>query len=169
MEHMKNHIGVPAAKKTRKTQDPHISLYVMLDNTRNLMFKAIEMELAQYQMTAAQVRVLDALSRKDEGLSLSDLAERDAKELNSMSALVSRMAKKGLVTKTRKPGDYKTYVMVTEAGKEVFENTVTEKSIHLILDSLSAAEREQLQELLAKVHVKARAVLGLDYKPPFLE
>jgi DNA-binding MarR family transcriptional regulator len=165
---MKNRIGTPAPEKTRKVQDPHIGLYVMLDNTRNLMFKAIEMELAQYQMTSAQVRVLDALSRRDEGLSLSDLAERDAKELNSMSALVSRMAKKGLVKKTRKPGDYKTYVVVTETGREVFENTVTEKSIHLILDALSAAEREQLQLLLGKVHVKARAVLGLDYKPPFL-
>ena len=165
---MKNRTGTPTPEKTRKTQDPHIGLYVMLDNTRNLMFKAIEMELAQYQMTSAQVRVLDALSRRDDGLSLSDLAERDAKELNSMSALISRMAKKGLVKKIRKPGDYKTYVVVTEAGREVFENTVTEKSIHLILNALSPAEREQLQSLLGKVHVKARAVLGLDYKPPFL-
>jgi DNA-binding MarR family transcriptional regulator len=165
---MKNRTGTPAPGKTRKVQDPQIGLYVMLDNTRNLMFKAIEMELAQYQMTSAQVRVLDVLSRKGESLSLSDLAETDAKELNSMSALVSRMAKKGLVKKMRKPGDYKTYVAVTETGREVFENTVTERSIHLILDALSAAEREQLQLLLGKVHVKARAVLGLDYRPPFL-
>src|SRR5512138_2505166 len=101
---MKNSVSTPVPEKTRKVQDPQIGLYVMLDNTRNLMFKAIEMELAQFQMTSAQVRVLDVLSRRDDGLSLSDLAERDAKELNSMSSLISRMAKKGLVKKVRKPG-----------------------------------------------------------------
>jgi DNA-binding MarR family transcriptional regulator len=164
---MKNRIDTPAPERTRKAQDPQISLYVWLDNTRNLMFKAIEMELAQYQMTSAQVRVLDALSRND-GLSLSDLAERDAKELNSMSALISRMAKKGLVEKTRKPGDFKTYVSISDRGKEVFENTVTERSIRLILDALSGSEKEQLRALLKKLHLKARSVLGLDYKPPFL-
>jgi DNA-binding MarR family transcriptional regulator len=155
-------------EKTRKAENPQIALYVLLDNTRNLMFKAVEMELAQYQMSSPQVRVLDAISRHDEGLSLSDLAERDAKELNTVSALVTRMEKKGLVKKVRNPDNYKTYVVITDAGKDVFENNVTERSIHLILDALSPSEKEQLRILLKKLHLKARSVLGLDYKPPFL-
>ena len=76
---MKNLTGTLEAK-TRKAEDPQIAMYVLLDNARNLMFKAVEMELAQYQMSSPQVRVLDAISRYDGGLSLSDLAERDAKE-----------------------------------------------------------------------------------------
>ncbi len=164
---MKNQTRTPT-RPIRKAEDPQIALYVLLDNTRNLMFKAVEMELGQYQMSSPQVRVLDALSRSENGLSLSDLAERDAKELNSTSALVTRMAKKGLVKKVKKPGDYKTYVVITDAGRDVFENTVTEKSIHLIFDALSDEEKAQLEGLLKKLHLKARAILGLDYKPPFL-
>ena len=90
------------------------------------------------------------------------------RSLNSVSALVSRMEKKGLVKKVRNPTNYKTYVVMTDAGKDVFENMVTERSIHLILDALSPSEKEQLCVLLERLQLKARSVLGLDYKPPFL-
>jgi DNA-binding MarR family transcriptional regulator len=78
------------------------------------------------------------------------------------------MTKKRLVKKFRKPGDGKIYVAITDNGKEVYENTVTEKSIHLIFDALTKKEEEQLRCLLGKLHQKVRSLLGLDYKPPFL-
>jgi DNA-binding MarR family transcriptional regulator len=152
----------------RKAQDPQIALYGLLDNTRDLIFKAVEMELAQYQMTAPQVAVLDNLSRSSGGLTLGQLSQATVKELNSVSALVTRMAKKGLVNKSRKAGDSRIYIELTDLGRDVFENTVTEKSIHLIVGALSASEQEQFRSLLWKLHTKARSLLGLDYKPPFL-
>jgi DNA-binding MarR family transcriptional regulator len=152
----------------RKIEDSHIALYVLFDNTRELIFKAVEMELGQYQMSAPQVKLLDTLVRSDGELSLGQLSDVTGKELNSVSALVTRMTKKGLVKKFRKPGDGKIYVAITENGKEIYENTVTEKSIHLIFDALSITEEKQLQTLLKKLHQKARTLLGLGYKPPFL-
>ena len=165
---MKNHMSFGGTLMP-KTDDPKIALYGLLDSTRDLIFKAVEMELAQYQMSAPQVKVLDILARSPISMTLSQLSEGTVKELNSVSALVTRMAKKGLVKKTRKPGDGKIYVVITEAGKEVFENTVTEKSIHLVFEALSDVEQKQLRSLLSKLHQKARALLGLDYKPPFLD
>lgn len=60
-------------------------------------------------------------------LSLAQLSEGTAKELNSVSAIVTRMTKKGLVKKIRKPGNEKINVAITENRKEVYENTMTEK------------------------------------------
>jgi DNA-binding MarR family transcriptional regulator len=165
---MKNHMSFGGTLML-KTDDPKIALYGLLDSTRDLIFKAVEMELAQYQMSAPQVKVLDILARSPISMTLSQLSEGTVKELNSVSALVTRMAKKGLVKKTRKPGDGKIYVVITEAGKEVFENTVTEKSIHLVFEAISEVEQKQLRSLLSKLHQKARTLLGLDYKPPFLD
>ena len=153
----------------RKAEDPKIAAYGLLDSTRDLIFKAIEMELAQYQMSAPQVKVLDTLVRSDGELTLRQLSESTVKELNSVSALVTRMVKKGLVKKIKKPDDGKIYIVITETGKDVFENTVTEKSIHLIFETLSDSEVIQLRTLLSKLHNRARTLLGLDYKPPFLE
>lgn len=152
----------------RKAQDPQIALYGLFDNTRDLISRAVEMELAQYQMTAPQVKVLDTLARSKGGLTLGELSHGTVKELNSVSALTTRMTKKGLIKKTKKPGDSRIYIELTDVGKDVFENTVTEKSIHLIVGALSASEQEQFRSLLWKLHSKARSLLGLDYKPPFL-
>jgi|WetSurMetagenome_2_1015567.scaffolds.fasta_scaffold296006_1 DNA-binding MarR family transcriptional regulator len=165
---MKTYISIEELRM-HKTDDPQIALYGLLDSTRDLIFKAVDMELAQYQMSAPQVKVLDMLARSSDGLTLSQLSEGTVKELNSVSALVTRMAKKGLVKKTRKLGDGKIYVVIAEAGKEVFENTVTERSIHLVFETLNNAEEKQLRSLLSKLHQKARTLLGLDYKPPFLD
>jgi DNA-binding MarR family transcriptional regulator len=153
----------------RKAEDPKIAAYGLLDSTRDLIFKSVEMELAQYQMSAPQVKVLDTLARSDGELTLRQLSESTVKELNSVSALVTRMVKKGLVKKIKKPDDGKIYIVITEAGKDVFENTVTEKSIHLIFETLSDSDVIQLRTLLSKLHNRARTLLGLDYKPPFLE
>jgi DNA-binding MarR family transcriptional regulator len=152
----------------RKAEDTRISTYGLLDNTRELIFKAVEMELAQYQMSAPQIKVLDTLVRSEGELTLGQLSELTVKELNSVSALVTRMVKKGLVKKIKKPGDGKIYVLLTDEGKDVFENTLTEKSIHLIFEALSDVEIAQLRMLLGKLHTKTRILLGLDYKPPFL-
>lgn len=152
----------------RKIEDAKIALYGLFDNTKELITKAVEMELGQYQMSVPQVKVLDTLVRSNGELSLGQLSEGTVKELNSVSALVTRMTKKGLVKKFRKPGDGKIYVAITENGKEVYENTVTEKSIHLIFDTLTKKEEEQLQFLLGKLNQNVRSLLGLDFRPPFL-
>jgi len=82
--------------------------------------------------------------------------------------LIGRMHKKGLVNKTMSPEDQKIYVSLTDKGKDIYDNTVTEQSIYLIFDALSSEEKKQLASLLTKLQSKARNLLGLDYKPPFL-
>jgi len=152
----------------RKADDPRITLYGLLDQTRETIFKAVELELGQYQMTAPQVKIMHMLAQGNGGMTLSELASGTVRELNSISTLIGRMQKKGLVKKVKKPGEDKTYVKLTDKGKDIYNNTVTEQSIYLILDALSGQEKRELAVLLQKLQSKARALLGLDYKPPFL-
>jgi DNA-binding MarR family transcriptional regulator len=155
-------------RKMRKADDPRIVLYSLLDSTRETISKAIDLELAQYQMSSPQVKIMHILAQSDNGMTLDSLAESTVRELNSISTLVSRMQKKGLVTKVRTKDNQKIYVRLTDKGKDIYNNTVTEQSIYLIFDALSAEEKKALAALLAKLQLKARNILGLDYKPPFL-
>ncbi len=152
----------------RKADDPRIILYGLLDQTKEAISKAVELELGQYQMSAPQVKIMHMLSQHDDGVTLGELAVGSVRELNSISALISRMQKRGLVKKVRKSGDDRAYVTLTERGKDLYNNTVTERSIYLIFDALSEEEKKQFSALLRKLQSKARGLLGLDYKPPFL-
>ncbi len=151
----------------RKADDPRIILYGLLDQTKEAISKAVELELGQYQMSAPQVKVMHMLSQRDDGVTLGELAAVSVRELNSISTLISRMQKKGLVKKVRKSGD-RAVVTLTEKGKDIYDNTVTERSIYLIFDALSDEDKKQFSLLLRKLQSKARDLLGLDYKPPFL-
>ena len=152
-----------------KANDPRIKLHALLDSTRETIQKAVKMELAQYQMSQSQVKVMHMLAQSEEGLTPGQLSESAIRELNSITTLINRMQKKGLVTKVKKDGDHKTYVVLTDKGFDIYNNTVTERSITLIFDTLTDEEKSQLTSLLSKLQTKARNLLGLDYKPPFLQ
>jgi DNA-binding MarR family transcriptional regulator len=153
----------------RKADDPRIILYGLLDQTRETISKAVELELGQYQISPPQVKIMHMLSQGNGGMTLGELASGTVRELNSISTLISRMQKKGLVKKVKKPGDDKSCVTLTDKGKDIYNNTITERSIYLIFDALSDDERRKLGVLLQKLQSKARDLLGLDYKPPFLD
>ena len=108
------------------------------------------------------------LSREDRPLTIEELANWTLKEFNSVSTLIIRMEKNGLVKKIKKDGDLKTYILLTEKGSILYHHKVTERSIHLIFEKLSAAEKKRLEALLKKVRDTTRDLLGLDFKPPFL-
>ncbi len=155
--------------RMRKADDPRIILYGLFDQTREAIFKAVELELGQYQMSAPQVKIMHMLAQGNGETTLSELANGTLRELNSISTLIARMQKKGLVKKLRKPGDDKTYVTLSERGKDIYNNTITERSIYLIFDVLSEEEKGEFATLLGKLQSRARGLLGLDYKPPFLD
>jgi DNA-binding MarR family transcriptional regulator len=154
--------------RTIKRDDPEINLYILLDQTRDLVTNAVELELKHLRMTQPQVKVLTMLSREDRPVTLDELANWTLKEFNSVSTLINRMEKKSLVRKIKKDGDLKTYIALTEKGSDLYHRQVTERSIHLIFNELSEEEKKQLKDLLMKVRDTTRELMGLDFKPPFL-
>lgn len=154
--------------RTTKKNDPAVNLYILLDQTDGIVTSAVELEIQHLKITQPQVRVLTMLSRQDKPATLEELANWTLKEFNSVSTLINRMEKKGLVKKSKKNGDLKTYVTLTEKGSDLYHKQVTERSIHLIFDKLSPEEKKQLNSILKKVRDTTRDLLGLDYRPPFL-
>ena len=151
-----------------KRNDPEANLYILLDQTDGIVTNAIELELKHLRITQPQVRILTMLSRQDDPVTLEQLSNWTLKEFNSVSTLINRMEKKGLVKKTKKNGDLRTYISLTDKGSKLYHRDVTERSIHLIFEKLSEEEKKQLKFLLKKVQSSTRGLLGLDFKPPFL-
>jgi DNA-binding MarR family transcriptional regulator len=151
-----------------KRDDPDINLYILLDQTESIITNAVNLELKHLRVTQPQARVLTMLSRENRPTSLDELANWTLKEFNSVSTLINRMEKKGLVKKIKKDDELKTYVILTEKGSALYHKQVTERSIHLIFDKLSEGEQKQLGIILKKLRDNTRDLLGLDFRPPFL-
>jgi len=154
--------------RMQKKNDPDINLYILLDQVDSIVTNAVELELKHLRLTQPQARVLTMLSREDRPATIDELANWTLKEFNSVSTLVNRMEKKDLLKKTKIPGDQKTYISLTKKGSDLYHNKVTERSIHLIYEKLSAQEKTQLESTLKKLRDTTRDLLGLDFRPPFL-
>jgi MarR family transcriptional regulator, transcriptional regulator for hemolysin len=154
--------------RTSKKHDAEINLYILLDQTNSIVTNAVELELKHLRVTQPQVRILTMLSREDRPVTLDELANWTLKEFNSVSTLINRMVKIGLINKIKKDNDLKSYIVLTEKGSDLYHKQVTERSIHLIFGDLSSEEKQQLDDILKKVRDKTRDLLGLDYRPPFL-
>lgn len=151
-----------------KRNDPEINLYILLDQTNSIVNNAVELELKHLKLTQPQVRVMTMLSREGQPVTLDALANWTLKEFNSVSTLINRMESKGLIKKLKKEDDLKTYITLTDKGNDLYHKRITERSIHLIFEKLTAEEQKQLESLLKKVRDNTRDLLGLDYRPPFL-
>ena len=151
-----------------KKEDFDDNLYILLDQTDGIVTHAVELELKHLRLTQPQVRVLAILSRENRAVTLDELATWTLKEFNSVSTLINRMEKNGLVNKTKNNGDLKSYITLTEKGSVLYLQKVTERSIHLIFERLTSKEKTQLNAILTKVRDTTRDLLGLDFKPPFM-
>jgi DNA-binding MarR family transcriptional regulator len=143
--------------------DEFQDLYLLFARARYLTFRARERELQRYGLTPEQSQVLfvtQALKNKATPAAISRLLLRQP---HTVSAIVDRMAKKGLIKKS-KDLERKNMVRVTmtEKGKEAYEVTTKRGPIHRILSVLDKEERQQFRQYLERVMVKARDELGMD-------
>jgi DNA-binding MarR family transcriptional regulator len=150
-----------------KSEDPFFNMFVLYITTGDAITNAAELELAQYGVNFPQARILFMLNRENRPVTIQELSQWVLRELNSVSILINKMETAGLVQKTRIPGDKKTYISLTDGGSELF-NRITSKAPDMIFSALTDSERKELETYLKKLLKKARNLLGMDFKPPFL-
>jgi DNA-binding MarR family transcriptional regulator len=150
--------------------DPVINLIALLDQTNDIIYRAEELEMAKCNVSLAQVKVMYiiAKSSSEKGVSLADLSKLMLREPNSVTTLIQRMEKAGLVKKKRSKIENKIYVTITDKGSDLLFNKLTQESMYAIVSSLTDSEIHNLRIYLNKLRERGRQVLGLDLKPPIL-
>jgi DNA-binding MarR family transcriptional regulator len=151
-----------------KRTDPDINLYMLLRQTDKIIYNAVDTELKHLRVTQSQITILTILSRENKPVTLDELANWSLRDFSSVFTLVGRMEKKGLVKRIKQNGESKTFITITDKGSQLYHQKVTEQSIHLVFDDLSADEKKQLDITSRKLRDRTRDLLGLDFRPPFL-
>lgn len=145
--------------------DQDFNLWRLLVETRDVILKVRAKELRQYNISTGESAALFIIQAIGDKATPAEISRWLVRERHSVSELVSRMEKEGLVRK-EKDLDRRNLVRVvlTEKGYEAYRQTTKRKSIHKMMSSLSEEERQQLRSCLQKLRNKALKTLQIKRK-----
>jgi DNA-binding MarR family transcriptional regulator len=131
-------------------------LWGQLIMTNTLLQRARELELAGADMSLIQAMVLYALKISPEPMTPGKLAKILYREPHSMSALIGRMEKQGLVeTKHDLVPKNLVRVVLTARGEEAFQRQRTANAVINLTSRLTKEERDTLSSCAGKLRVWA--------------
>jgi DNA-binding MarR family transcriptional regulator len=138
-------------------------LWLLLTHARYAVFRAREKELQRYGVSPEQVGLLFVVQALGPKATPAAISRHIIRQPHTVSALVDRMAKRGLVKKV-KDLDRKNLVRVvmTEKGKKTYELSTKRGPIHRIMSSMDAEEKKNFRGTLEKILATARKEIGLD-------
>jgi len=144
-------------------EDNDQDLCFYLTHTRSAVFRAREKELQRYGVSPEQVGLLFVVQALGAKATPAAISRHIIRQPHTVSALVDRMAKRGLVKKV-KDLDRKNLVRVgmTEKGKKTYELSTKRGPIHRIMSSLESEEKDNFRATLEKLLARARKEIGLD-------
>jgi len=143
-------------ESVRDDLQPGIDAYVILRRTTDAVSRYVETELGEWGVTTAQYGVLLHLL-KGEPLSLTDLSGRIFRSNSTLTSLIDRMERDGLVARVAHENDRRvTTVELTPRGKELLLEIRGHHRPYLaaMMSCLSPEELTQFSELLNKIQRK---------------
>ncbi len=148
--------------------DQDYALWLLLLKVRRCISKTRDKELSPYDITPEQAGVLFIVQALNNKTTPAEISRLTFREPHTVSVLISRMEKKGLVKKVRDM-DKKNMIRVaiTEKGEQAYDQSSQRATIHNKMSALSEAERQQLMSLLQRLRDQALKELEEYSKPPF--
>lgn len=149
-------------------EDKDYTLWWLLFQAQDTLFKAREKELRQYGISPEEAAVLFIVRCLDNQAIPSEISRWLFRRPHTVSGILSRMEKKRLVSKTKDlPKKNQIRVSLTDKGEQACDQATKIESIRQIMSSLSEQERQQLSSRLKTLRDRALKELGIDRKPPF--
>jgi len=135
------------------SDDRDYSLWVLLHQVKDIIFRAREKELRLYGITPMEAATLFILINMFGGKSSTNkISEVILKKPHTVAGYISRMERDGLVTKSKdKNQEGIKIIKITQKGKRAFINSTKRESINKILSCLSKEEHQQLKSILEKL------------------
>jgi DNA-binding MarR family transcriptional regulator len=144
------------------------TIWRVLDHTRYMIFRLREKELAKVGLTPEQAQVLDIIYEAGGSTSINTIVRATQRQHNSMSTLITRMTRLGLVRKTRTRRDKRVYrVTLTEKGATAYLAKPNEY-INQVFSCLTEKENNELHSYLRRVFIHAYELAGIEFYPNLL-
>ena len=135
----------------------------LLRQTADCVYKAREAELKKYKLTPEQAGALVCIRSLGNKATPAELSRWLFRKRNSITVLLNRMQKLGLVDKkVNKDRKNSITVSLTKKGYDAFNSSIEFQAFHHITDALPRKKRKQLWLLLQTIRLKVFKDLMLD-------
>jgi DNA-binding MarR family transcriptional regulator len=141
--------------------DEYFVLWVMIAQTKDALLKARQRDYALYEISNERRAVLWCIQNNGGEATPVEIARQLFRELHSVTEMLNRMNKEGLIKKYKSNGKSKNVIRLTKKGLEVFNQSLHNETDKRIFSVLSKEEREQLMSCLWKVRKKTLSELGI--------
>lgn len=131
--------------------------WILLRQAYNLIFRCEDRVFSEYDLTTEQHTVLMAIKNISGPVRITDIARWLDRSVNSVSMIIDRMVKAGLVRRTRDRKDRRTvFVTLTRKAEEAYVPATTAgwNLIQEILSPLSNEDKRNLIKLLETIRDK---------------
>jgi MarR family transcriptional regulator, lower aerobic nicotinate degradation pathway regulator len=131
-----------------------------------LIYRVLERRAAERDLSIIQTRLLGVL--RDRRPTINELANLLALDKSSVSGLVERAERRGLVTRTPSPDDGRAVLVgLTGDGRSLIAEAASAfgADVLALLSGLSPSDRRSLSRLLSRLLVAHAAERGIDLFP----
>ena len=129
--------------------DEDYRLFYMLLRVREKLFEAREKELFQYNIRLRHSACLFAIKELGDKATPNEIAKIVHRRPNSVSVMLNRMEKNGLIKKTKASnGGNRVIASLTKEGEYAFKMSSKRESLHRIFSVLTKTQRKQLRDCL---------------------
>jgi DNA-binding MarR family transcriptional regulator len=144
-------------------EDEDQDLWLFLNHTRDVIFRAREKELQRYHISPEQASLLFVVQALENRATEAAISKHTIRSASTVSTLIRRMIKRGLIQKVEDPErKYLVTVAITREGLEAYQLSTKRGPIHRIMGELSQGEKAKFRALLTILFTKARQETGMD-------
>ena len=134
-----------------KSEELSLKAFMLIHRTRDLMFRCQDRAVAEFGITTEQYSVLIAMKYLDAPVRITDIARWMERMVNSVSMLVDRMVKAGLVDRIRDLTDRREVrLVITSKGEQALE-LATPRVWRLVQEISSPLSGEDMRTLIRLV------------------
>jgi len=143
--------------------DKDYKLWVLLQQTSDILFEIRETELREDGLTAMHAAALLVIKTIGDKATPAEISRLMVRKPHSVSGLLSRMEKAKLIKRTKDLHRKNLVrVSITEKGEEAYKLAIKRKVVQKIVSSLSAEQQKQLTSCLEFLRDRGLKEMGTE-------
>jgi len=150
---------IPPAKSQKGKLPSDYMLWSQVDGTRFAISRLRELELSRYGLTVEQASMLHILTHSPVPLTARYLEDHSLRQHHSVSTLLRRMTRRGILERVKMPDERGHRFGVTDSGSRLFAD-LTSVALEMTFAALKEADKGRLLVSLRSLNRRAREMLG---------
>jgi DNA-binding MarR family transcriptional regulator len=141
--------------------DEYFVLWVMIAQTKDAILRARQRDYARFNIGNERRAVLWNIQNNGGHATPVEISRQLFRELHSVTEMLKRMEKAGLIKRYKGSGRSRFEVELTEKGLEIFNQSLHNETDKRIFSVLTKKERERLASYLWKLRGQVMKELGI--------